>query len=42
MHSIRNLYLFIRDMTVDYPFIRANLGLTRKQIIACWIKRECY
>lgn len=36
------LYWLIRDLTVDYTFIRQNMGLTRKQVIACTLKGECY
>ena len=32
----------IRDTTFDYPFIRANLGLSRMDVIRCNLKGECY
>lgn len=39
---MRKLYWLVHDLTVGYPFLRHNLGLTRMDIIKCNLKGECY
>ena len=39
---VQDAYWLVYDLTVGYPFLRHNLGLTRLDILKCNLKGECY
>ena len=40
---IKTAYYLLRDITIDFDFLRSNMGYTsRWQVVACWVKGEPY
>ena len=39
---VRKAYWLVYDLTVGYPFLRYNLGLTRMDIVKCNLNGESY